>query len=229
MQPPSFRPYQRRSGDWSPFVCGGLAATRQSWVTFRAVLPLYACRRFVLKHTLFSLVLLTSFGAIGCGGDDSAAPICTGTGCVCTDSACTCAAGSDCKTECGDEACSLDCTTAAKCEGNTDGPLTLACHDTSQCKGSGGDGSVITCDAMSNCDFKAGANSTATCSGSAVCKINVGAPSSIRCQDQSSCNIKCDGDCAVTCTAGAECAATCGVAGTAATMCSDGRLVCGSC
>jgi len=73
---------------------------------------------------LSCVVMCVAFGSMSCGGND-AAPTCTGVGCSCVDTACTCVAGADCKTECGEENCSLDCTSAAKCNGNTNGALTL--------------------------------------------------------------------------------------------------------
>src|SRR3982750_2160116 len=122
-------------------------------------------------RTRSELVMVVAFLSLGlvstgaCGDDDAAVPpACTGTGCTCADTACTCTAGTDCHSECGDSSCSLACTSAAKCNGDSTGALTLSCIDTSECKGNGGPDSQITCSAMSNCDLKAGDHSSATCS-----------------------------------------------------------------
>jgi hypothetical protein len=157
--------------------------------------------RLLLAMVLVGLSAATG----GCGDDTTSSPVCTGTGCTCADSSCTCAAGTDCNTECGDSDCFLNCTTAAKCNGNTSGALTLECVDTSECKGNGGDNSHITCSASANCDLKAGDNSTATCSDASECKINLGNGSTVTCADTAHCDIKCDADCVVTCAATAAC------------------------
>jgi len=177
-----------------------------------------------------TIIALFSFAiaVTACGGASSA-PTCTGTGCTCTDSACTCAAGTDCKTECGADACSLNCTQAAKCNGNSDDALSVTCNDSSACKGIGGDASHATCLATSNCDFKLGAQSVATCSAGAVCKLELGTASTVTCADQSSCNIKCDEGCRATCAGTAVCAVTCGAAASAATVCAAGVYACGPC
>src|SRR5689334_3961156 len=105
------------------------------------------------------LVALAMFAAAGCGSDggESGSATCTGAGCACTGFDCECVAGADCKTYCGSTSCSLDCTANTKCNGSSEGALTLQCFDTSECKGNGGDGSVISCTAQSNCDLKADA------------------------------------------------------------------------
>jgi len=61
---------------------------------------------------------------VGCGGSDPA-PTCTGTGCSCADDSCVCVAGADCKTECGDSACALSCSSSAKCNGTSDDSLVV--------------------------------------------------------------------------------------------------------
>jgi hypothetical protein len=192
--------------------------------------PAMKIRSCVLSALLVGL--LSTPGLMACGGDDAVVPppTCTGAGCTCADSSCTCAAGADCHTECGDNACSLDCTTAAKCNGDTNGALTLDCVDTSECKGNGGPGSHITCSAMAHCDLKAGDDSTATCSDDSDCKINLGDGSTVTCEDTAHCDIKCDADCVVTCAATASCSVTCGASdgGVAGMTCPDGREVCGT-
>jgi hypothetical protein len=200
-------------------------------ITYRAGQPQRVAKSITQEnnvHLRIIAVFTFAIAATACGGDGGA-PTCTGTGCMCTDSACTCAAGTDCKTECGADACSLNCTQAAKCNGNSDDALSVTCSDSSECKGIGGDASHVTCVATSKCDFKLEAQSVATCNAGAVCKLQLGTASTATCSDQSSCNIKCDGDCHATCTGTAGCAVTCGVAGSAATVCSTGVYACGPC
>ena len=71
-----------------------------------------------------SLIPLCFVTMLACGGDGGA-PECLGVGCTCTDSACKCEAGTDCKTECHDSACSLVCTQASKCQGNSTDELSV--------------------------------------------------------------------------------------------------------
>ncbi len=198
----------------------------------RFILSQREVRMFRTRRSLPSLFGITLFfaGAVGCGNDGStAAPSCSGAGCTCVESACTCEAGGDCVTDCGDSDCSVECTTAAKCNNQTNGALTLVCQDTSQCKGNGGDGSSILCEQTSNCDLKSGSDSTATCRDDATCKINIGPNSTIACEDTALCDLSCDPPCVVTCAATADCSLSCGTddAGVAAVDCGDGRLVCG--
>ena len=176
------------------------------------------------------LVALAIFTAAGCGSDggETGSATCTGAGCACTGFDCECVAGADCKTECGSTSCSLDCTTDAKCNGSSEGALTLQCIDTSECKGNGGDGSVITCTEQSNCDLKADAGSTAVCRDQATCKFNLGPRATIRCEDESHCDLKCDVDCVATCVETADCKVSCGADSTPGVTCPDGRLVCGT-
>src|SRR5688572_28921176 len=103
-----------------------------------------------------AIVAMVILGGGGCG-DDPAPPAatCGGDGCTCTGSACACVAGMDCHVECGDLACSLDCTMDTKCNAMSNAAVTLECHDTSECKGNGGPNSSILCDQMANCDLKA--------------------------------------------------------------------------
>ena len=163
-----------------------------------------------------------------CSGGDGA-PTCTGSGCACTGGECTCAAGTDCKTTCGDGPCRVDCSSAAMCEADTTDKLNLSCNDSSACKGTGGDDSILACNGSSTCDFKLGTSADVTCASTATCTLELDGGSVI-CLDNSSCTVTCNGDCRVSCSGtAAACALTCGSSGAAANMCSASIFACGPC
>ncbi|HSD87566.1 MAG TPA: hypothetical protein VLB44_08620 [Kofleriaceae bacterium] len=125
-----------------------------------------------MKSFILTMLFVATPFVVGCGGNDTPPPQCTGT-------SCTCPAQTSCAI--GDSTCS-----ASSC--------TLACVDMNDCTGSCGESCSVSCKGGSTCDVTVGASGSMSCDGGAMCTLHCTGSCSLSCVAGSTCNLQCAGD-----------------------------------
>lgn len=138
--------------------------------------------------------------------------------------------------ECDEGLCELDCRDLLDCTPTCNGADTcdaecpadgcdFLCEAGTNCKVDCGADCKVECSSTSTCGARCGPGCTYDCHNVNNCAPKLGDEGSARCESVGNCDVTCEGRCSVECVNVGNCNVNC--AEGSATMCPDGRRVCG--